>query len=56
MATHNGKKAFRLILPEYYKAGCMGCHGGANGAKIHAGKSEGKVGELGGAISVAIYK
>lgn len=56
MATHNGKKAFRLILPEYYKAGCMGCHGGKNGAKIHAGKTDGKVGELGGAISVAIYK
>jgi hypothetical protein len=56
MATHNGKKAFRLILPEYYKAGCMGCHGGKKGAGIHAGKSAGKVGELGGAISVAIYK
>ena len=56
MSTHNGKKAFRLILPEYYKAGCMGCHGGTNGAAIHAGKKEGKVGELGGAISVAIYK
>jgi hypothetical protein len=56
MSTHNGKKAFRLILPEYYKAGCMGCHGGKKGAGIHAGKSSGKVGELGGAISVAIYK
>ena len=56
MAKHDGKDAFRLILPEYYKAGCMGCHGGANGAKIHAGKSAGKAGELGGAISVAIYK
>jgi len=56
MTTHNGKKAFRLILPEYYKAGCMGCHGGKNGAGIHAGKTGGNVGELGGAISVAIYK
>lgn len=56
MAKHNGKKAFRLILPEYYKAGCMGCHGGDNGAKIHAGKKAGAAGELGGAISVAIYK
>jgi len=56
MAQHNGKKAFRLILPEYFKAGCMGCHGGDNGAKIHAGKKPGTAGELGGAISVAIYK
>jgi hypothetical protein len=30
----------------------MGCHGGEQGAKIHAGKDR----ELGGAISVAIYK
>lgn len=56
IANHGGKKAFRLILPEYYKAGCMGCHGGDNGAKIHAGKTGGTAGELGGAISVAIYK
>jgi hypothetical protein len=56
MADHNGKKAFRLILPEYFKGGCMGCHGGENGANIHAGKSGAKEGELGGAISVAIYK
>ncbi len=56
MATHNGKKAFRLILPEYFKAGCMGCHGGDNGAKVHPNKKPGKEGELGGAISVALYK
>ncbi len=55
-AKHNGKKAFRLILPEYFKKGCMGCHGGDYGAKIHPGKVGGSVGELGGAISVAIYK
>jgi len=56
VSKHNGNDAFRLILPEYFKAGCMGCHGGDNGAKIHPGKKGGTVGELGGAISVAIYK
>ncbi len=56
MANHDGKKAFRLILPEYYKEGCMNCRGGEYGAKVHAGKARGEVGELGGAISVAIYK
>lgn len=56
VTQHKGKKAFRLILPEYFKAGCMGCHGGTNGASIHAGKKAGRIGELGGAISVAIYK
>lgn len=33
----------------------MGCHGGEQGAKIHAGNVAGKDGEVGGAISVAIY-
>ena len=56
VSKHNGKKAFRLISPEYYKKGCMGCHGGKNGAKIHASKMPGLEGQLGGAISVSIYK
>ncbi len=56
MAEHGGKKAYRLILPEYYKQGCMNCHGGDAGRKIHASKKPGNLGELGGAISVAIYK
>lgn len=56
MTKDHGKKAFRLISPEYYKKGCMGCHGGKNGAKIHASKMPGIQGQLGGAISVSIYK
>jgi len=56
MTQHKGKKAFRLISPEYFKKGCMGCHGGENGTKIHASKMPGIEGQLGGAISVAIYK
>lgn len=56
MAEHDGRSAYRLILPEYYKEGCMSCHGGAAGEAIHAGKVEGKLGDVGGAISVAIYK
>ena len=56
VTQHQGKKAFRLISPEYFKKGCMGCHGGKNGAKIHASKMPGLEGQLGGAISVSIYK
>ena len=56
LTQHQGKKAFRLISPEYFKKGCMGCHGGKNGAKIHASKMPGLQGQLGGAISVSIYK
>ena len=53
-----GKDAFRLILPEYYKQGCLACHGEPKGEKdITGGKKEGgKLGEAGGAISVVIFK
>ncbi|OUS06646.1 hypothetical protein A9Q81_01815 [Gammaproteobacteria bacterium 42_54_T18] len=46
---------YRLMLPEYYKAGCMRCHGGGQGKAIHAEPVEGHLGEFGGAISVLIY-
>ena len=57
MTEKKGKPAFRLILPEYYKESCLSCHGGPKGERdITGGKKEGGVlGELGGAISVAIY-
>ena len=57
MATKNGKQAFRLILPEYYKNSCLSCHGQPKGATdITGGKKEGgRLGELGGAISVVLY-
>ncbi len=53
-----GKKVFRFILPEYYKEGCLTCHGDPKGERdITGGKKEGgKLGELGGAISIIIYK
>lgn len=53
-----GKDAFRLILPEYYGESCLSCHGDPKGElDITGGKKEGgKLGELGGAISVVIYK
>lgn len=56
-AAHNGKPALRLLIPEYYGEACLSCHGEPKGEKdITGGKKEGgKVGELGGAISIAIY-
>lgn len=56
-ARHRGRSAFRLIIPEYYKKSCLGCHGEPKGERdITGGKKEGgKLGELGGAISFAIY-
>ena len=56
--TVKGKQAFRLILPEYYKESCLACHGEPAGARdITGGKKEGgRLGELGGAISVSIFE
>jgi hypothetical protein len=47
-------EGFRLILPEYYKTGCMGCHSGENGKSIHAGGVEGQLNKFGGAISIIL--
>lgn len=54
----DGKKAFRLILPEYYTQSCLACHGEPKGERdITGGKKEGaKLGDLGGAISVTIFE
>ena len=47
-------EGFRLILPEYYKEGCMGCHGGEQGKEIHAMPGDGHLGQFAGAISVIL--
>lgn len=51
-----GKNVYRYILPEYYGQSCLSCHGGPKGERdITGGKKEGgKLGELGGAISLVI--
>jgi len=57
-APHKGRPAFRFILPEYYKKSCLGCHGEPKGERDITGghKEGGKLGELAGAISFAIYE
>jgi hypothetical protein len=52
-----GRDAFRLIIPEYYAESCLKCHGDPKGeVDITGGKKEGgKLGELGGAISIGVY-
>jgi hypothetical protein len=56
-AELNGKKAYRVIIPEYYEPSCLACHGEPKGSiDVTGGKKEGgKLGDLGGAISAAIY-
>jgi hypothetical protein len=53
----NGRKAYRLLIPEYYESSCLNCHGEPRGATDMTGwkKEGGKLGDVGGAISAAIY-
>lgn len=52
------KEAYRYIIPVYYGENCMSCHGMPKGElDITGSKKEGlKVGDLGGAFSVSIFK
>jgi hypothetical protein len=56
-AQHKGAKATRVIIPEYYNSSCLACHGDPKGSKDITGapKEGAKEGELGGAVSIAIY-
>lgn len=57
VAELNGKKAFRLMIPEYYDASCLqACHNTSSTADSSEQKTPiSKVGDLGGVISAAIY-
>lgn len=53
-----GRSAFRMLLPEYYRESCLACHGGPKGETDITGypKEGGKVGDLGGVISIVIFR
>jgi hypothetical protein len=55
---YEGRPAFRMLLPEYYRESCLTCHGGPKGETDITGypKEGGKVGELGGVISIVIFR
>ncbi len=54
----DGRPAFRMIVPEYYTASCLSCHGTPKGEIDITGypKEGGRIGELGGAISIVLFK
>jgi len=58
MAEANGKPAYRTAAPEYYGASCLSCHGSPQGEIDITGypKEGGKEGDLGGVISITLYK
>jgi cytochrome c553 len=57
-AAAKGKSAHRTAVPEYYGASCLSCHGSPQGEIDITGypKEGGKVGDLGGVISITLFK
>lgn len=55
---YEGRSAFRMLLPEYYRESCLTCHGGPEGETDITGypKEGGKAGDLGGVISIVIFR
>ncbi len=53
-----GRPAFRMLMPEYYSASCLTCHGSPAGEVDVTGypKEGGAEGDLGGAISITLFQ
>jgi hypothetical protein len=58
VAESKGRQAFRMAVPEYYAASCLSCHGGPKGDIDVTGypKEGGNEGDLGGVISISLYR
>jgi Protein of unknown function (DUF3365) len=58
MADVAGHPAFRMMVPEYYAQSCLSCHGSPKGEMdiTNYPKEGGKLGDLGAAISVTLFK
>lgn len=54
----DGREAFRVAVPEYYRAGCLTCHGQPQGEIDITGypKEGGALGDLGGVISITLFR
>jgi hypothetical protein len=57
-AENNGRPAFRMMVPEYYAASCLSCHGSPKGEVDITGypKEGGHEKDLGGVISITLYQ
>ncbi len=58
VAKSKGKDAYRTAMPEYYGASCLSCHGSPAGEIDITGypKEGAQVGDLGGVISITLYR
>ena len=56
--AENGRDAFRVLVPEYYSASCLTCHGGPKGEIDITGypKEGASEGDLGGVISITLFQ
>jgi len=54
----DGREVFRILVPEYYSAGCLSCHGEPKGEIDITGypKEGGKLDDLGGVISITLFR
>ncbi len=54
----NGRRVFRVLVPEYYSASCLTCHGGTKGEIDITGypKEGASEGDLGGVISITLFQ
>jgi len=57
-ALTKGRSSYRMMMPEYYAASCLSCHGLPKGETDITGypKEGGKEGDLGAVISVTLFK
>jgi Protein of unknown function (DUF3365) len=55
---NNGRPAFRVMVPEYYTASCLSCHGQKKGEVDITGypKEGASEGDLGGIISITLFR
>src|SRR5262249_32123355 len=58
MTDAKGRPAYRVMVPEYYVASCLTCHGGPKGEMDITGypKEGAHENDLGGVISITLYR
>ena len=58
VTEQNGREAFRILVPEYYSAGCLSCHGEPKGEIDITGypMEGGQLDDLGGVISITLFR
>jgi hypothetical protein len=58
MADAKGRPAYRVMVPEYYAASCLTCHGAPKGEMDITGypKEGAKQDDLGGVLSITLYR